>query len=58
MEITVKEAAKKANVVELTVRNWINTGKLKAKKVTQGMRHSYLIDENDLKDFLQSIKKD
>lgn len=50
--LSVKEAAKKAEVTEWTVRRWIREEKLPARKKKYGKRHTYLITEKDLDKFL------
>lgn len=48
---SVSELAKLLNVSTVTVRNYIKTGKLKASKIKQGLKHYYVIDSEDLEDF-------
>lgn len=52
-KITVKEAAKRAEVHTNTLRIWIKKGLLPAEKRAIGMRYYYLIDVKDLNEFLE-----
>ena len=45
---TVREVAKKLKLTEVTIRTYIKTGNLQAKRIGK----QYLIDETDLIDFL------
>jgi len=51
-KLTVKEVAIKLNVAELTIRNYINKGFIKAEKIGRRI----LIDSNDLEKSLSEVK--
>ena len=49
---TIKEAANELNVTPQTVRVYIHQGKLKAKRMTNKKNSKFLIEKNDLIDFM------
>lgn len=49
---TIKEAANELNVTPQTVRAYIHQGKLKAKRMTNKKNSKFLIEKNDLIDFM------
>lgn len=55
--MNVKEAAKRLNVVEQTVLNYIHSGKLKASKKRTGLRWGFEVSEEDLKEFIDKYFK-
>jgi len=48
---TVREVAKKLKLTEITIRTYIRTGNLKAKRIGK----QYLINETDLINFLTRL---
>lgn len=55
--MTVKEVAKTCGVLPVTVRRWINEGKLKAYKENTRDKKGWKINEDDLNSFIQHKRK-
>lgn len=54
---TIKEAANELNVTPQTVRAYIHKGELKAKRMTNKKNSKFLIEKNDLINFMDKYMR-